>query len=59
RYHTRVVTKGFLQIPSFNFADTFFSIICYESLQFLLAICAKNFWRQCRLDVKSAFFYMN
>jgi len=45
RYRARAVVKGYIQVPGFNFEDTFAPVIRYESLSFLLAICAKNKWQ--------------
>ena len=57
RYRARAVAKGYSQVPGFDFEDTFAPVIRYESLRFLLAICAKNKWRPRQFDVKSAFLY--
>ena len=57
RFRARAVAKGFSQIPGYDFDETFAPVIRYESLRFLLAICAKNRWRPRQFDVKSAFLY--
>jgi len=57
RYRARAVAKGYSQVSGFDFEDTFAPVIRYESLRFLLAICAKNQWRRRQFDVKSAFLY--
>jgi len=57
RYRARTVAKGFSQIPGYDYDEVFAPVIRYESLRFLLAICAKNGWRPRQFDVKSAFLY--
>jgi len=45
------------QAPVFDFKATFASVIWYESLRLLVAICARNQSRPQPFDVKSTFLY--
>jgi hypothetical protein len=55
RYCTRLMAKGFMQIPGVDFDETFSPIACFESLHMLLALAALEDWHIHQMDVKSAF----
>ncbi|RPA95829.1 hypothetical protein L873DRAFT_1696640, partial [Choiromyces venosus 120613-1] len=42
RFYTRAITKGFSQIFSYNYKETFILIIYYKSFHFLPAIYTNN-----------------
>jgi len=44
RFQARAMAQGLSQAPAFAFEDTFASVIRYESLRLLIAICARNKW---------------
>ena len=54
-YHTRLVAKGFTQIPGIDYDETFSPVACFESLRLLLALAVLEDWEIHQLDVKSAF----
>src|SRR6267142_5818522 len=39
-YHARLVAKGFMQIPSLDYDETFLPIVCFKYLRLLLALAA-------------------
>jgi hypothetical protein len=55
RYRTRLVAKGFMQIPGVDFDETFSPVARFESLRMLLALAALEDWHIHQMDVKSAF----
>jgi hypothetical protein len=57
RYKARLVAKGFSQQPGYDYDmdELFAPVIRYESLRFLLAICAHYGWIPRQLDIKAAF----
>jgi hypothetical protein len=55
RYHTRLVAKGFMQIPGVDFDETFSPVAHFESLRMLLALATLEDWHIHQMDVKSAF----
>jgi hypothetical protein len=55
RYRTRLVAKGFTQIPGLDFDETFSPVARFESLHLLLALAALEDWHIHPMDVKSAF----
>ena len=55
RYRARLVAKGFTQIPSLDYDETFLPITRFKSLWLLLALAVLEDWEVHQLDVKSAF----
>jgi hypothetical protein len=49
------VAKGFMQIPSLDYDETFSPVARFESLRLLLVLAALEDWEVHQLDVKSAF----
>ena len=52
RFHAHLVAKGFTQIPSLDYDETFSPVIHFESLRLLLALAALKDWEVHQLDVK-------
>jgi hypothetical protein len=57
RFKAPLVTQSFTQCPGFDLDNTEAPVICFDSLQVLLAIMVVECWRPQHVDVKSAFFY--
>jgi hypothetical protein len=55
RYCAHLVAKGFTQIPSLDYDETFSPVARFESLRLLLALAALEDWEVHQLDIKSAF----
>jgi hypothetical protein len=55
RYCTRLVAKGFTQIPGVDFDETFSPVAHFESLHMLLALAVLEDWHIHQMDVKSVF----
>src|SRR5712671_3538201 len=55
RYHAHLVAKGFTQIPSIDYDETFSPVARFESLRLLLALAALEDWEIHQMDVKSVF----
>lgn len=54
---TRLVTKGYNQIPSVDFIDVFSPVIKHNSIWALLTIVAKNDLEFEQIDVKTVFLH--
>ena len=54
-YHTRLMAKGFTQIPGIDYDETFSPVAHFDSIRLLLALAALENWEIHQLDVKSAF----
>jgi len=54
-YCACLVAKGFTQIPSLDYDETFSPIACFKSLRLLLVLAALEDWKVHQLDVKSVF----
>ena len=54
-YCAHLVAKGFTQIPSLYYDETFSPVTRFESLQLLLALAMLEDWEVHQLDVKLAF----
>jgi histone deacetylase 1/2 len=57
RYKGRLCAKGYAQIESIDFTDTFAPVIHLETLRALLAFAAKNNLIVCQLDVSTAYLH--
>jgi hypothetical protein len=55
RYRTRLVAKGFTQIPGVDFDETFSPVARFESLHMILVLAVLEDWHIHQMDVKSAF----
>src|SRR5712675_3043182 len=55
RYRTRLVAKGFTQIPGIDYDETFSPVTRFELLRLVLALAALEDWEIQQMDVKSAF----
>jgi hypothetical protein len=54
-YCTRLVAKGFMQIPGLDYDEPFSPVARFESLHMLLVLAALGDWHIHQMDVKSAF----
>jgi len=52
---SRLVAKGFTQIPGLDYNETFSPVAHFESLRLLLVLAALEDWEVHQLDVKSVF----
>src|SRR5712672_3134262 len=55
RYRTRLVAKGFTQIPGIDYDETFSPVAHFELLWLLLVLAALEDWEIQQMDIKSAF----
>ena len=55
RYCTRLVAKGFTQIPGIDFDETFSPVAHFELLHMLLVLATLEDWHIHSMDVKSVF----
>ncbi|XP_043805248.1 uncharacterized protein LOC122721479 [Manihot esculenta] len=55
KHKARLIVKGYAQIPSVDFSDTFALVARIETIRLLLAIAAQKGWKVYQLDIKSAF----
>ncbi|KAH9678769.1 hypothetical protein KPL71_025858 [Citrus sinensis] len=55
KYKARLVVKGFAQVPSVDYSDTFAPVARLDIIRLLLAVAAQKNWRVYQLDVKSTF----
>ena len=54
-YHACLVAKGFTQIPSLDYDETFLPVTCFGSLRLLLALAVLKDWEVHQLDTNLAF----
>jgi hypothetical protein len=54
-YCTRLVAKGFMQIPGLDYDETFSPVARFESLCMLVALAVLGDWHIHQMDVKSVF----
>jgi len=47
--------KGYAQIPSIDYSDTFTPIACLDTIKLLLVVAAQMNWKVYQLDIKSSF----
>lgn len=57
RYKTRLVAKGFNQIPGVDFTYVFSQVVKHNSIQVLLGIMANHNLELEQLDVKTTFLH--
>ncbi|KAG8490587.1 hypothetical protein CXB51_013756 [Gossypium anomalum] len=57
RYKTRLVAKGYSQIPGVDFTDVFSPVVKHSSIRALLGIVAMHDLELEQLDVKTTFFH--
>ena len=57
RYKTRLVAKGYSQIPGIDFNDVFSPVVKHSSIHTLLSIVAMRDFELEQLDVKTAFLH--
>ena len=55
RYKTRVVSKGFMQIPGVNYSEKFSPVTQASSVRLVLAMVLYSFWKCELVDVEVAF----
>jgi hypothetical protein len=55
RFHARLEAKGFIQIFSIDYDETFSPVARFESLQLLLALAMLEDWEIHQMSIKSAF----
>ena len=53
----RLVAKGFSQVEGVNYNKIFSPVICYETVQLMLALAALENWHITGIDIKTAFLY--
>jgi len=57
RYRSHLVAKGFSQVEGIDFDELFSLVVCYETVQLLLAIAALEDLDIQSVDVKTAYLY--
>jgi hypothetical protein len=57
RYKARLVTKGFKQLYSINYEDTFNPIVKAATIRLVLAVVVSRRWKLWHLDVKNLFLH--
>ena len=55
KYKARLMAKGFAQIPSMDFNQTFAPVVCLETLQSIVAKTVCKHWKLCQMDIKGAY----
>ena len=55
KYKARLVVKGYAQLFSVDFSETFAHVARLDTIRLLLAPAAQKKWRIYQLDVKSTF----
>jgi hypothetical protein len=55
KYKARLVVKGYAQVFSVDFSETFAPVARLDTIRLLLAVAAQKNWKVYQLDVKSAF----
>ncbi|GMP91281.1 hypothetical protein CsSME_00042044 [Camellia sinensis var. sinensis] len=56
-YKAQLVAKGFTQVPSKDFGDTFAPVAKLTSIRLLISLVASHSWPLHQLDVKNAFLH--
>lgn len=55
KYKVCLVAKGFSQIPGMDFNQTFAPVICFETIQMILAKAVQKKWKLQQANVKGAY----
>ena len=55
KYKAHLVAKGFSQIPSMDFNQTFAPVVCFKTIQTILAEAVWKKWKLQQADVKGAY----
>ena len=55
RYKTRVVSKGYMQIPGIDYTEKFSPVAQASSVRMLLAVVLYLYWNCELVDIKAAF----
>jgi len=56
-YQSRLVAKGFSQVEGINFDELFSPVVCYETVQLLLAVAVLEDLDTQSIDIKTAYLY--
>ena len=56
-YKARLIAQGYSQQPEFDYEELYSLVVCYDSLQLLIALSVYHHWRPKQLDIKAAFLY--
>ena len=55
KYKAHLVAKGFAQIPSMDFNQTFAPVVCFKTLWSIVAKTIHKHWKLHQMDVKGAY----
>ena len=55
--HVCLVVKGFSQTEGLDFDQIFSPVVCFETVQCMLALATLENWHISSLDVRSAYIY--